>query len=144
MALESVTRKVRVRHVATTTLVLLDVGAALAQSTPACTGAGRGGRRTHRRWVGGAGPYRARGTVVASLVWLVPVAGACRLGPGRRADHHRDRPARARVLHRATLLWVAGLVGAFLILAMTRGLPRSPSPVMGTGLEVPLQWPCSR
>ena len=44
MALESMTRKVRVRHVATTTLVLLDVGAA-RRSTPA-TAAGRGGRRT--------------------------------------------------------------------------------------------------
>jgi phosphodiesterase/alkaline phosphatase D-like protein len=50
-------------------------------------------------------------------------------------------PHRARVLHRVTLLWVAGLVAVFLILAMTRGLPRSPeSGVMGTGLEVPLQW----
>jgi phosphodiesterase/alkaline phosphatase D-like protein len=36
---------------------------------------------------------------------------------------------------------VAGLVAAYAVLALTRGLPRSPeSGVMGAGLEVPLQW----
>jgi hypothetical protein len=50
-------------------------------------------------------------------------------------------PRRARQLHRLTLLWVAGLVAAYGVLALTGGLPRSPeSGVMGTGLEVPLQW----
>jgi phosphodiesterase/alkaline phosphatase D-like protein len=50
-------------------------------------------------------------------------------------------PQRTRQLHRATLLWTGGLVAAFGVLALTRGLPRSPeSGVMGSGLEVPLQW----
>jgi phosphodiesterase/alkaline phosphatase D-like protein len=48
---------------------------------------------------------------------------------------------RVRMVHRVTLVWVAGLVAGYAVLAVTRGLPRSPeSGVMGTGLEVPLQW----
>lgn len=48
---------------------------------------------------------------------------------------------RARWLHRVTLVWVAGLVAGYAVLARTVGMPRTPeSGVMGGGLEVPLQW----
>ena len=142
MALEAVTRKVRVRHVATTALVLLDVGAALAQV------------HAGLHWpldVVGAALIGAGLVVLARIVLEEPSwhrwCGSClwqqraALAPAVAPTVIETNPHRARVLHRVTLLWVAGLVAAFLILAMTRGLPRSPeSGVMGTGLEVPLQW----
>ncbi|GAB2688199.1 alkaline phosphatase D family protein [Thalassiella azotivora] len=49
--------------------------------------------------------------------------------------------SRAHVLRLGALVWVLALVAGFGLLAATVGLPRSPeSGVMGTGLEVPLQW----
>jgi phosphodiesterase/alkaline phosphatase D-like protein/membrane-associated phospholipid phosphatase len=142
MALESSTRHVRVRHVATTALVLLDVAAALAQV--------HGGLHWPLDVVGAA--LIGAGLVVLARVLLEepsrhPWCGSC-LWQERAAVAPAVAPTvieidahGARVLHRVALLWVAGLVAAFLILAMTIGLPRSPeSGVMGTGLEVPLQW----
>ena len=47
----------------------------------------------------------------------------------------------AVLLHRATLGWVTVLVVAYAVVSLRRGLPRSPeSGVMGSGIEVPLQW----
>lgn len=142
MALESATGKTGVRHVATGLLGLLVMGSALAEIHEAS------------RW-----PLDA---VAAVLIGIGLIAGTRILleEPSwhrwcgdclwrRRAANERPAgpvlvsvdPARARRLHRVTLLWVAGLVAAYVVLALTRGLPRSPeSGVMGTGLEVPLQW----
>ena len=69
--------------------------------------------------------------------WLQEAAGARAASPVvMRIDERR-----ARWLHRLTLVWVAGLVATYVVLAWTVGMPRTPeSGVMGSGLEVPLQW----
>ena len=72
-----------------------------------------------------------------SCLWLRRAASAREAGPVVVSVD----PQRPPLLHRATLLWTGGLVVTFGVLALTRGLPRSPeSGVMGSGLEVPLQW----
>ena len=143
MALEFMTRKVRVRHVATTTLVLLDVGAALAQ-------------------------------VHAGLHWPLDVAGAALIGAGLvvLARIVLEEPSWHRWC--GSCLWqeraaLAPAVAPTIIetdppgpgpapgdLAVGRragrGLPDpGDDPLLrprvrsdGHGLEVPLQWPCSR
>ncbi|HEU0213611.1 MAG TPA: alkaline phosphatase D family protein [Jiangellaceae bacterium] len=142
MALESLTRSVVVRHVATAALGLLAVGTALAQA--------HAGLHWPLDVVGAA--LVGAGVVVCARVlleepsrhpwcrtclWLERGAGTNAVGP----TVIDVAPHRARVLHRVTSLWTAGLVVAFLVLALTRGVPRSPeSGVMGSGLEVPLQW----
>jgi phosphodiesterase/alkaline phosphatase D-like protein len=143
MALESLTGKSYIRHVTTALLGLVVAGTAVVE--------------VHQgsRW-----PL----DVVASVLIGIGLIAAARIlleGPSwhpwcggnclwrRRASN--ARPAgpvlvtvdarRARQLHRLTLLWVVGLVAAYAVVALTGGLPRSPeSGVMGTGLEVPLQW----
>jgi phosphodiesterase/alkaline phosphatase D-like protein len=142
MAVESATGNTVVRHAATALLGLLALGSALAEI------------HAGSRW-----PLDA---VAAFLMGIGLVAGARILleEPSRhpwcgdclwRRRASDERPAGpvlvtvdasgARQLHRLTLLWVLGLVVAYAVLALTRGLPRSPeSGVMGSGLEVPLQW----
>lgn len=142
MAVESATGNAVVRHAATGLLGLLVLGSALAEI------------HAGSRW-----PLDA---VAAFLIGIGLVAGARILleEPSRhpwcgdclwRRRESDERPAGpvlvtvdasgARQLYRLTLLWVLGLVVAYAVLALTRGLPRSPeSGVMGTGLEVPLQW----
>lgn len=142
MALESATGNSVVRHAATGVLGLLVVGSALAEV------------HEGSRW--------PLDVVAALLIGIGLVAGAQILleEPSRhpwcgdclwRQRALGDRPvgpvlvtvdpSGARRLHRLSLLWVAGLVAAYAVLALTRGLPRSPeSGVMGAGLEVPLQW----
>ena len=103
----------------------LDVVGAVLIGTALVSGArvlleepGRHGRCRSCRWQRRAATAREAGPVVVSV-----------------------DPQRTRQLHRATLLWTGGLVVTFGVLALTRGLPRSPeSGVMGSGLEVPLQW----
>lgn len=142
MALESLTHRVVVRHVATAALGLLAAGTALAQV------------HAGLHWpldVVGAALIGAALVVCARVLleepsrhlwchtclWLERAARSRGIGPTVvDVDPHR-----ARMLHRVTLLWTAGLVAVFLVLTWTRGVPRSPeSGVMGSGLEVPLQW----
>lgn len=50
-------------------------------------------------------------------------------------------PQETRLVHRLALAWVALAVAGFGLLALTRGLPRTPeSGVMGGGFEKPFQW----
>jgi phosphodiesterase/alkaline phosphatase D-like protein len=142
MALESLTGKLLVRHLASAMLGFLVLGAGLAKV------------HTGARW-----PLDVVGAVV--LGWgFVLVARIFLEEPSRHRWCHdclwqaraaTARPVaptvidltsrRVRMLHRVTLVWVAGVVAVYAVLAVTRGLPRSPeSGVMGTGLEVPLQW----
>jgi len=142
MALESATGNSVVRHAATGLLGLLVLGSALAEV------------HEGSRW-----PLDA---VAAFLIGIGLVAGARILLEEssrhpwcgdclwrQRASDDRPvgpvlvtvDPSGARQLHRLTLLWVLGLVAAYAVLALTRGLPRSPeSGGIGTDLEVPLQW----
>lgn len=142
LAVESLTRNAAIRYAVTGLLGLVVLGSALVEI--------HGGSR----W-----PLDA---VAALLIGIGLVAGARILleEPSRhpwcsdclwRQRAFTVRPVgpvlvtvdrrRARQLHRMTLLWVGGLVAAYAILAFTGGLPRNPeSGVMGTGLEIPLQW----
>jgi phosphodiesterase/alkaline phosphatase D-like protein len=136
------TLRVFVRHVATAALGLLATGTALAQV--------HAGVHWPLDAVGAA--FIGAALVVCARVlleepsrhpwchmclWLECAARSRALGP----TVIDVDPRRARMLHRVTLLWTAGLVAIFLVLTWTRGVPRSPeSGVMGSGLEVPLQW----
>ena len=142
MALESLTRSGVVRRAATAVLGLVVLGAAIVE--------------VHE------GVHWPLGVIASVVIGIGLVAGARfvldepsrhpRCGDclwRRRASYARRvgpvlvtvGPGRARQLHRLTLLWVVGLVAAYAVLALWVGLPRSPeSGVMGTGLEVPLQW----
>lgn len=142
MALESVTRNRWVRHGASAGLGLVVISSALVEVHQGA------------RWpldvvasvligiglVAGARillEEPAKHPWCGDCVWRRRAAGSRPVAPVLVAVD----PRRARQLHRVTLLWVGGLLAAYAVLALTGGLPRSPeSGVMGTGLEVPLQW----
>jgi phosphodiesterase/alkaline phosphatase D-like protein len=142
MALESLTRNRAVRRAATALFGLLVVSSAFAQvheglrwpldvAASILIGVGL---------VAGARVLLeepSRHPWCRDCLWQHRAAGTRSVGPVLvRVD-----PRTARRLHTVTLLWVVGLVASYGVLALVGGLPRSPeSGVMGTGLEVPLQW----